>query len=261
MAGGGASAPAATGFGAKVISASVGSAIGDAAYQAGRKTSALDGPRVGSNSNLHGFAASSAAPARHTSGASFQRQKGVVNTASGAKDMARDTVAVLAPRGQGGGPRIMDIGTMDSHSAEGKARREGIEKRQAAGGNKLKTDAVHMSGGGGRTLGGGGGGGGGAVIHRLGDDSRKDRPSARYGGLKPALEAGQVFAPTKEIRASRVVATSSEPKYTAPRGGVALGGGSANVSAQGMSDREKRLAFVAKKEAEAEALRAIQAQG
>ena len=274
--GGRGAAPAASGWGAKTTaSGPVGSAIRDAAEQNGLKTTAVGGPRVGGNSNVHGFASRNAAPALHTSASSFQRTKGVVNTMGGAKDVTRAESApppALPPRGQGKA-QIMGFSTLDQHTAEGKARREAAEKREAAGGNARGMKLVHVAGGGGRLMAGGEGGGGGAVIHRLGDDSRKDRPSARYGGLQPTMGV----APTKEIRASRVVhggsgsGSSGQAAYTVSKSGCALGGGgsSGNVMAGGggggggaaAEAREKRLAFFAKKEAEDAARKALQAQG
>ena len=64
-------------------------------------------------------------------------------------------------------------------------------------------------------------------------------------------------APTKEIRASRVVSAAApeEVKSRGTMGGGTLGGGKA-LSANALSDREKRAAYFEKKEAEDKARRA-----
>ena len=260
--GGGREPVAATGWGAKGGLQTQSSAIADAAAQNGLRTTAVGGPRVGGNSNVHGFASkTAAAPAMHNHASSFQRAKGVVNTVGGARDVTRAEKADaprLPPKGEAKA-QIMGFSTLDQHTLEGKARREAAEKREKAGGNTHGMKLVHVSGGGGR--GNLGGGGGGVEIHRLGDDSKKDRPSARYGGLQPTMGV----APTKEIRASRVVSAAPAEGYSTGRSGTALGGGAASgnvipVAHAPANDREKRLAFFAKKEAEDAARKALQAQ-
>jgi len=110
---------------------------------------------VASNTNVHGFGgtgAGSNTAKHHNTADSFQRRKGVVNTFGGAKDTTRaprEDELKLPPKGERKA-HIMGIDMLDAHTAEGKARREGIEKREKAGGNAYKNTMVHVSGGGGR---------------------------------------------------------------------------------------------------------------
>jgi len=94
-------------------------------------------------------------PSVHAHADAFQRRKGVVNTVGGAKDVTRAD-KMEAPRlpgkGERKGAQIMGFSTLDAHSAEGKARREAAEKREAAGGNRVKMDLVKVTGGGGRAV-------------------------------------------------------------------------------------------------------------
>jgi hypothetical protein len=105
--------------------------------------------------NVHGFGgtgAGNSTAAHHNHEDSFQRRKGVVNTMGGAKDTTRaprEDEVRLPPKGTRKA-QIMGVDMLDAHTAEGKARREGIEKRERAGGNAYKNTAVHVSGGGGR---------------------------------------------------------------------------------------------------------------
>ena len=120
----------------------------------GQKAMATTAKNVG-RANVHGFAGTGAGnttAAHHNHEDSFQRRKGVVNTVSGAKDTTRapkEEELRLPPKGQRKA-QIMGIDMLDAHTAEGKARREGAEKRAAAGGNAYKNTLVHVSGGGGR---------------------------------------------------------------------------------------------------------------
>ena len=104
--------------------------------------------------NVHGFASKTAGVAPvHNHADSFHRAKGVVNTVGGAKDInraERGEPKKLPGKGEAKGTQIMGFSTLDSHSAEGKARREAAEKRESAGGNAHKMNLVHVSGGGGR---------------------------------------------------------------------------------------------------------------
>ena len=110
---------------------------------------------VASNTNVHGFGGTGAGnntAKHHNTADSFQRRKGVVNTFGGAKDTTRaprEDELKLPPKGERKA-HIMGIDMLDAHTAEGKARREGIEKREKAGGNAYKNTMVHVSGGGGR---------------------------------------------------------------------------------------------------------------
>jgi hypothetical protein len=64
---------------------------------------------------------------------SFQRRKGVVNTIGGAKDVTRQmAVPLLPPKAQNRGATVVGFDTLPTLGAEGKARREGVEKRAAA---------------------------------------------------------------------------------------------------------------------------------
>jgi len=226
---------------------------GDGAPPMGMSTAAFTGGKVGTNSNVHGFSSGgSSKPSIHAHADSFQRSKGVVNTLGGAKDTTRAEkmeAPRLPPKGQGKA-QIMGFSTLDAHTVEGKARREAAEKREKAGGNTHGMKLVHVSGGGGRVP----PPNGPAVVHTLAGD-KKERPSARYGGLQPTMGV----APTKEIRASRVV--SSAPEEVKSRGivgggGVGTLGGGKALSANSLSDREKRAAYFEKKEAEDKARRA-----
>ena len=120
----------------------------------GNKAMATTAKAVG-RANVHGFAgtgAGNSTAAHHNHEDSFQRRKGVVNTVSGAKDTTRapkEEELRLPPKGERKA-QIMGIDMLDAHTAEGKARREGAEKRQAAGGNAHKNTLIHVSGGGGR---------------------------------------------------------------------------------------------------------------
>ena len=230
---------AATGWGAKGgdLLKSAPSAIAQAAIDNSLKTTAK---AVGS-ANVHGFASKAGGSALHTGASSFTHAKGVVNTVGGARDITRAEKAEdarLPPKGERKA-QIMGFATLDAHTAEGKAKREAAEKRIAAAGK-----------------GGGGNLGGGVAIHTLGG-GKADRPSARYGGLLPTMGT----APTREVRASRVVSSSSSSSGGGGGGGGApagvsrvLGGGSSaanGASGSAQSDSERRAAFFEKKLLEA----------
>lgn len=103
---------------------------------------------------VHGIAGGGGGkPSIHHHEDAFQRRKGVVNTVGGAKDVnraTRDEAPRLPAKGERKGAQIMGFGTLDAHTAEGKARREAAEKRESAGGNAHKMNLVKVTGGGGR---------------------------------------------------------------------------------------------------------------
>ncbi len=80
----------------------------------------------------------------------------------------------------------MGMDMLDQHTAEGKARRAAAEKRIAAAGNPVKTNAVHVSGGGGR-----------APIAGLGG---KPKPADIYRDKMAKMESAP--APRVKIQAS-----------------------------------------------------------
>lgn len=111
----------------------------------------------------------------------------------------------------------MGFSTLDTHTAEGKARREAAEKRETAGGNAHKMNLVHVSGGGGRSS-----GTGAAPAHKSAGGAKS------LGGSLAVSSSSAVAAPESS--------SGSEARKSSTN---VLGGSSA-VNAQPMSDAELR---------------------
>jgi hypothetical protein len=233
---------AATGWGAKgtdLLKDAAPSAIQQAAREGALKTTATG------MANVHGFSHKLATGSKlHTGASSFTHQKGVINTLGGARDITREEKDQgLPPRGEKRAQvTIATIGSLDTWAAEGKAKKEAAMAKIAAAGKAP-------------SLGGGGGGG----VHTLNDKpARKHQPN-----LPPTGGIATIHAPSKgPIRPSAVVSGAS----SSSRGGAAvvlssggkLGGGAVLGGSSGngmhMTDAEKRVAYLEKKEAERRAL-------
>lgn len=83
-----------------------------------------------------GPTSSSSTSGIHSHPDSFHKRKGVVNTFGGAKDVSRaETEVRLPPRGPGGaapGARVANLGSLDAHAEEGKAKRAAAEAKMRA---------------------------------------------------------------------------------------------------------------------------------
>lgn len=166
---------------------------------------------------------SSAASSIHNHEDAFQKQKGVVAGFGGVKFVTREKEEPkLPPKGSVTGPRVMSMDTMDQHTAEGKARREAIEKRMrasssgasASSGPRLATlsdpSASSIKGK---------GTGGGAVGAAAG---------GKFGGASKLPSAGSgvtVSAPTRKPLAPAAAGRSSSAGSSANTGVHSSGAG------------------------------------
>ena len=235
---------AATGWGAKgtdILKNQPESAIQTAARENALKTKATG------MANVHGFAHKSTGSALHTGASSFQHQKGVVNTLGGVRDITREEKdRGLPPKGEKR-PQvtIATIGSLDTWAAEGKAKKEAAMAKIAAAGKAP-------------SLGGDGGGGG---VHTI-----NDKPARRHQPNLPPAAGGiaTIHAPSRgPIRPSAVVSSGGGSARSGPAmvlsGGGAIGGGGGGAvlggtsGNGGMTDAEKRVAYLEKRMAEAKA--------
>lgn len=232
-----------------------------------------------------GPTATAAGSGVHGHADAFQRRKGVVNTLGGAKDVSRlskEEPPRLAPRGDAmPGARVMDVGGLDSHAAEGKAKRAAAEAKmrsssssatgrpRAGGGAQIagftKTGGVAMISKPAGSITGGSGGGVAAARMRdaaaatggagTGGGAAAASSSARGagGGIAahhPGLVGGGGVlgsaAPAAAAGGSGTAAPASAAgAAAAPRAGSAGGDGTT-----GMTDAERRAAFFKKQMAD-----------
>lgn len=176
----------------------------------------------------------------HSGAESFTHRKGVVNTMGGAKDISRkEAPALLPPRGDKmPGARIMDVGGLDAHAVEGKAKRAAAESKMKAA---AATAAPNLGGGG--AISGFSKTGGVAVIKKAagappsgGAVASRAPPGSHTGG-----GSGVTYVSDS---------ASARETMKAIGGSGRVGGGSGSLASEassaGMSDAEKRAAFFKK---------------
>lgn len=165
-----------------------------------------------------GPTSTSATSGIHSHPDAFHRRKGVVNTMGGAKDVSRSSreePVRLPPRAPGDkapGARVGTIGGLDSHAAEGKAKRAAAEAKMRSSSASATSRA-------------GGGGGGGATIAGFN----------KHGGvaLVKAGSAGRMGggggAPVSAAAHHAPAAAASAPTSHRSTGGAGFTGGSGVV--------------------------------
>jgi hypothetical protein len=241
-----------------------------------------------------GPTSSSATSGVHSHPDSFHKRKGVVNTFGGAKDISRDEKAPgLPPRGPGGampGARIANLGSLDSHAEEGKAKRAAAEAKMRSnssgpgvpsrGPGSTATGMGATIAGfnknmGVKTIAGGvakrtGGGGGATVSEALaaagkGPSHSNSSSGSSYprnfvggSGKVGGPSTGGPLSATMVARSNSAGTSRSDPGMAAPASG---GGAPAKAAAGGPpdSDAARRAAFFkaqmkAKQEATAQAV-------
>lgn len=196
------------------------------AAEAAKSTLRTTATSTSRGGKIAGFAraAPSASSSLHTHADSFQRQKGVINTAHGVTDLKRH--GEDAKPGERSGPRVVSMDTVDTLSKEGRARIEARERRDRLAGPAKP----------GATSGG---------IHTIAGKSR---------------DAGAGFtvaAPSKRLPTASRVAKASAPLHApvaaptaAPSGSHKLGGGAKENDAAGIA--ASRAAFFKARLAEEE---------
>lgn len=189
----------------------------------------------------------------------FQRRKGVVNTIGGSRDVSRKIDdARLPPRGEKpAGARIMGFDTMDTHAAEGRARREAQDKRSAA--SSKSSGGAGMATLGGTVARAGARGGPAGGLPKSGDGFTVVVPSKKPlgpGNSNSGPRQSVVVASTASQSAAGIAAPPAPAPAAAGIAGAGavrrsgtsntLGGAGADAAAAS-SLAEKRAAFFAAK--------------